>query len=191
MARRARFLQRQAGPVKMWAAVGCAVGRKRRQAVVFAGDLLDQIDDAAAQLGVLDAHERLGQREAVGGREEIRHVGGRGRFGQAVAPAGRRRARLRRKTTPAPAGSARSAAAGWRRSGWCPFRISAPAGTSGRARRRASPGSCPASCAACARGSRHACRSGWAPSWPCRSPVEPPYAPHNLMHVTRESNRTG
>ena len=30
---------------------------------VLARDLLDQIDDAAAQLGVLDAHERLGQRK--------------------------------------------------------------------------------------------------------------------------------
>src|SRR5664280_693330 len=46
-------------------------------------NLLDQFDDAAAQLAVLDLHERLGQRETVGGGEEVRHIGRRGRFAHA------------------------------------------------------------------------------------------------------------
>ena len=34
---------------------------ERERLLLFAGDLLDEIDDTAAQLGALDAHERLGQ----------------------------------------------------------------------------------------------------------------------------------
>ena len=46
--------------------------RGSRQACArLAGHLLDQVDDAAAQLGVLDPHEGLDQCEPVGGREKI------------------------------------------------------------------------------------------------------------------------
>jgi len=37
--------------------------------------LLDQLDNAPAQFGILDLDERFGQRKAVGGGEEIRHIG--------------------------------------------------------------------------------------------------------------------
>ena len=143
-----RFLQCPRSAVKMWAAVGKRVAVRQRAAeprsvLVVAGDLLDQIDDAAAQLGVLDPHEGLGQRQAVGGREKIGDIGGRGRFGRCrpALPGDVRRA-FEEERRPAPAECARSAAAGSRRCGSCPSRISAPAGKSGRARRRASPGSC-------------------------------------------------
>src|SRR4029079_3684989 len=48
-----------------------------------AGNLLDQVDDAPPELGIVDAHERLGERQAVGGREKIGHIGGRGRLAEA------------------------------------------------------------------------------------------------------------
>src|SRR6266852_213758 len=48
---------------------------------VSTGDLLEEIDDPAPQLGIRNPHKRLGQRQAVGGREKIGHVGGgRGLF---------------------------------------------------------------------------------------------------------------
>ncbi|CCE06955.1 hypothetical protein BRAS3843_1890009 [Bradyrhizobium sp. STM 3843] len=39
------------------------------------GDLFDQIDNAAAELGIVDPSERTGQSEAFGGREKVGHVG--------------------------------------------------------------------------------------------------------------------
>src|SRR5436309_1367241 len=48
--------------------------------VIVTGDLLDEIDNAAPKLGFLDAHESLGQGEPLGGGEEIRDIGGGGRF---------------------------------------------------------------------------------------------------------------
>ena len=130
-------------------------------------DLLDQIDDPAAQLGVLDPHEGFGQRKPVGGRKKVgrhRPATALPRVLPAETPA--RLARLRRRTTPALAGCARSAAAGWRRSGSRPSRISAPAETSVREHRRASPDSFPASSDACVPSRPHACQWGWAPSSP-------------------------
>ena len=143
--------------------------------------------------GILDAHERLGQRKALGGREEVGHIGRRGRFPHAVRTCRSRSARLRRRTTPAPAGCAKSAAAGWRRSGWCPSRISALAETSARARRRASPGSCSASCGASAPGCPRACRWGSGPFWPLstRSPIMNRYsavAGRNVQRLTTKCN---
>src|SRR6266853_157972 len=38
---------------------------------VATGDLLDEIDDPAPQLGIGNAHEGLGQRQAVGGSDKI------------------------------------------------------------------------------------------------------------------------
>jgi hypothetical protein len=64
----------------MWANGGQILG----QNLIFARDLLDEIDDPPAQLGVLDAHERLGEREPIRGREKVRHVGGRGSFAEAL-----------------------------------------------------------------------------------------------------------
>ena len=52
------------------------LGMHLRAFGIFAGDLLDEIYDPAAQLCVRNAHERLGQRQAVGGRKKFRHIGG-------------------------------------------------------------------------------------------------------------------
>ena len=105
-----------------------------------ARDFLDECDDAQRRSFLSSMIiNALASAEAIAGRQKVGHVGGRRCWQRRAIP--RRPARPRRRTTPAPAGSARCAAAGWRRSGWCPFRISAPAGMSGRAHRRASPGS--------------------------------------------------
>src|SRR6478736_5879638 len=61
--------------------------------LIFARDLLDEIDDPPAQLGVLDAHERLGEREPIRGRQKVRHVGGRGSFAEALDAVGALRRR--------------------------------------------------------------------------------------------------
>ena len=66
----------------MWANAG-RDGNARRL-VFVAGDLLDQIDDAPAQLAVFDAHERLGQRQTVGSGEKVGDVSRRRRFAQAA-----------------------------------------------------------------------------------------------------------
>ena len=103
--------------------------RNSGSALVVGRDLLDQIDDPAAELRVLDAHEGLGQREPVRGRQEVGDIGRRRRLRQsrpAFVP--ERAARLRRRTTPALAGCARSVEAGSRRSGSHPSRTSALAG---------------------------------------------------------------
>src|ERR1700742_2034061 len=49
------------------------------------GDLLDQGDDAAPQLGIGDTSEGARQRQPFGGREEIRDIGWRGPFAEPVA----------------------------------------------------------------------------------------------------------
>jgi hypothetical protein len=63
------LLQRRTGPVKMWAGSGRCAERVNRKGVYSAllacGDLLNQVDDAPAQFGIGDAHECLGQRQAV------------------------------------------------------------------------------------------------------------------------------
>src|SRR6185312_2419585 len=46
------------------------------------GDLLDQIDDAAAELGIADARERARQRQTFRSREEVGDVGRRGSFAE-------------------------------------------------------------------------------------------------------------
>src|SRR4051794_5605558 len=73
------------------APAGASIGRSGKKdlksALVGAfarGDLLDQFDDAAAHLGVGDAGEGAGQRQAFGGREKIRNIGGRTAFADAV-----------------------------------------------------------------------------------------------------------
>jgi hypothetical protein len=52
---------------------------------VLAGNLLNEIDDAAPKLGLVDPHESLCQQEPFGGGEEIRHVGRRGCFLHSVS----------------------------------------------------------------------------------------------------------
>src|SRR6266403_733526 len=52
------------------------------------GDLFHQFDNAAPELGVLDARERAGQRQTFGSREEIRNVGRRRPFAEAVGAGG-------------------------------------------------------------------------------------------------------
>src|SRR3569832_2525736 len=47
------------------------------------GDLLDQLDDAAPELGIADAREGAGQRQSLGRGEEIRDIR-RGGFAAAV-----------------------------------------------------------------------------------------------------------
>jgi hypothetical protein len=45
--------------------------------IVLAGNLLNEINDAAPELGFVDPHERLAQGKPLASDEEIRHVGGR------------------------------------------------------------------------------------------------------------------
>src|SRR5262245_64439613 len=54
-----------------------AVRSGMTESLVLAGDLFNEIDDPATELGLLDPRERLSERQALGGREEVRHVGGR------------------------------------------------------------------------------------------------------------------
>ena len=61
--------------------------------LLLARDLLDEVDDATAQLAVLDAHERLRQRQPVGGCEEVGDVGRRRCFAHAGEAGRARRAR--------------------------------------------------------------------------------------------------
>src|SRR6185437_3477846 len=61
-----------------------------RRSCLIDGDLLDDVDDAAAQLGVGDAHEGLGEGEAVRGRQKIRHIGRGGRLVEAQRAVARR-----------------------------------------------------------------------------------------------------
>ena len=150
-----------------------AQARQRESQCFRTGDLLDEVDDAPPQLGVGDAHECLGQRQAIGGSKKVGHISRRGRFAQSVcraAPPARGRA-LEKERHRDLKDMGNLLQVGSRRSGWCPFRIFAPAETSGRGESQASPGSSRASCGACARGCRHACRWGSVPSWPSYSTV--------------------
>ena len=54
--------------------------------IVFAGDLPHELDDAPAQFGVRNAHECLGQSEAVGGREKVGDISRRWRLFEALLP---------------------------------------------------------------------------------------------------------
>src|SRR6266700_1187860 len=56
--------------------------------------LLDQLDNAPAQLRIGNAHERLDQSEAIRGGQEVGHIGGRGCFAQAKLIAWRGRCAL-------------------------------------------------------------------------------------------------
>jgi hypothetical protein len=67
---------------------GVGVGE---DALFLAGNLFDQIDDAPAQLAILDAHERLGQRKAVRCGEEVGHVSRRRCLAEAAGLTGRMR----------------------------------------------------------------------------------------------------
>src|SRR5262245_59778528 len=51
---------------------------------LLAGDLFHQIHDPAAQPRVLDVRERLGQRQAIGARQEVGDVVGNRRFREAI-----------------------------------------------------------------------------------------------------------
>src|SRR5580704_17823700 len=69
----------------MWAESGrpwapCRALAPRLTSVLVVGDLLDQVDDATPQLGIIDARERLGEGEAVRGGEKIGDIGGRRRL---------------------------------------------------------------------------------------------------------------
>jgi len=73
----------------MWAESGRPWAPRRGFApkpisLLVVGDLLDQVDDAPSQLGIVDARERLGEGEAVRGGEKIGHIGGRGRLTDVV-----------------------------------------------------------------------------------------------------------
>src|SRR3984957_18470425 len=65
-----------------WAAVGTAPPKPALLLVV--GDLLDQIADGPAQLGIADARKRLGERQPVRGREKIGDIGRGGRLTDVV-----------------------------------------------------------------------------------------------------------
>src|SRR5882724_10276122 len=61
------------------------------------GDLLDQFDDTAAQLGIGDARKRARQRQALGSREKIRNVSRRGAFAETVGAGAAARAAVEQK----------------------------------------------------------------------------------------------
>src|SRR5579872_6327921 len=61
------------------------------------GDLFDQFDDAAPNLGIGDARERAGQRQALGGCQEIGDVGRRSSFDEALGVGRAARASLEQK----------------------------------------------------------------------------------------------
>ena len=58
-----------------------------RTELLLAGDLFDEIDDLAAELAVLDAHERFGQRQTVRRGEKVGDIGRRRRFAHAAKAA--------------------------------------------------------------------------------------------------------
>src|SRR4029077_20561433 len=83
------LLQRTPRPVKMWAKNGRAARRRSgngASALAAACDLLDEVDDAPPQLGIVDTHECLGERQAVGCSEKIGHVSGCRRLAHALRP---------------------------------------------------------------------------------------------------------
>src|ERR1041385_7285470 len=94
----AAFLAVPRGAVKTWAEGGPARD-VNRSGGVLATHLFDELDDTAAQLRVLNAHKRLDQRQAIGGRQKIRDVSGRRRLFQSLRPAaaGRSRRALKEK----------------------------------------------------------------------------------------------
>jgi hypothetical protein len=55
-----------------------AADTKPRKSLRFRRDLFNKQNDGATQFGIFDARERLHQVQAIGCREEIVHVGGRG-----------------------------------------------------------------------------------------------------------------
>src|SRR6266566_8706028 len=61
------------------------------------GDMLDQIDNAAAELGVGDARKRAGQGQSFRGREKIGDVSGRGAFTKTFGPRVAARSALEQK----------------------------------------------------------------------------------------------
>ena len=73
-ARRTRFLQRQG----MRSRCGRQVGDSSLMSfhLISPCHLLHQLDQTTAQLRIFDTHERLDQRETVGGRQKIGDVGG-------------------------------------------------------------------------------------------------------------------
>src|SRR3984893_7485045 len=73
----------------MWAESGRPWAPRRGFApkptsLLVVGDLLDQVDDAPSQLGIIDTCKRLGEGEAVRGGEKIGDIGGRGRLTDVV-----------------------------------------------------------------------------------------------------------
>ena len=75
------FLAVAASEVKVRAGVGSGLNLDEPGTNLFvARNLFDQIDDAPAQFAALDFHERLGQRQAIGSGEKVRHIGRRRRF---------------------------------------------------------------------------------------------------------------
>ncbi len=74
-----------------------AAGLARPVSAFAVGDMLDQFDDVAAQLAVLDAHEGLDQRKPVDGGEKLGDIGRRDGLAHAAAMPARRRRALEEK----------------------------------------------------------------------------------------------
>ena len=115
-----------------------------------------QFHDLASDLGATDANEGARQVETLRSGHEVHHEGRAflphaGRTGGRDSGKKTRRALPARRTWPA---------AGWRRRGWFPSRISGFAETLCRASRPAFPGSVLAFSAACGFGCRHIYLSG-------------------------------
>src|SRR5260221_4258530 len=89
----------EARQVKMRAAVGRCLENVGIELLksFSSGDLLDQIDNASAQLAILYAHKRLGERKTVGCREEVGDVGRRWRLAHTAGMARRMGSALGKK----------------------------------------------------------------------------------------------
>ena len=57
----------------------------------FSGDLLNQVNDASPELGVLNAHEGFRERKPIRRGEEVGDIGGRRRLIQSVRLSGQGR----------------------------------------------------------------------------------------------------
>jgi hypothetical protein len=64
--------------------INAPTGERPAHSIALANDLFDQLDDAAAEPGVFEEHERLGKGQAVGGGEKVRDVIRRAGFPRAA-----------------------------------------------------------------------------------------------------------
>src|SRR6185437_7555957 len=85
------FLAASPREVKMRAGWAVAVGSVGNHRFILRRRSARPDRRCAAAVAVLDAHERFGEREPVGGREKVGYIGRRGRLAHAAGMAGKMR----------------------------------------------------------------------------------------------------